>query len=42
MIAHYGFYGRVYRVGWIAAMIAFCWLFSYGMQVPTLLGVWGE
>lgn len=41
MIAHYGIYGRVYRAGWIAAMIVFCWLFSYGMQLPTLIGVWG-
>lgn len=42
MIAHYGIYGRVYRAGWIAAMIVFCWLFSYGMQLPTLIGVWGK
>ncbi|KAJ1522604.1 hypothetical protein ONE63_001784 [Megalurothrips usitatus] len=41
MIAHYGMYGRVYRTGWIAAMIVFCWLFSYGFQLPTLIGVWG-
>ncbi|XP_049768742.1 G-protein coupled receptor moody [Schistocerca cancellata] len=42
MIAHHGWYGRIYRRHWIAAMIAFCWLFSYGMQLPTLLGVWGR
>ncbi|XP_034231918.1 G-protein coupled receptor moody-like isoform X2 [Thrips palmi] len=41
MIAHYNIYGRVYRTGWIAAMIVFCWLFSYGFQLPTLAGVWG-
>lgn len=41
MIAHYGMYGRVYRTGWIAAMIVFCWIFSYGFQLPTLIGVWG-
>ncbi|KAF4526981.1 hypothetical protein B566_EDAN001528 [Ephemera danica] len=42
MIAHHNLYARVYRRHWIAAMIAFCWLFSYGMQMPTLLGVWGS
>ncbi|KAJ8687767.1 hypothetical protein QAD02_023561, partial [Eretmocerus hayati] len=42
MIAHHGIYARVYKKQWIASMILFCWIFSYGMQVPTLLGVWGE
>lgn len=42
MIAHHGIYSRVYRNHWIALMILFCWLFSYGMQVPTSLGIWGE
>lgn len=23
-------------------MILFCWFFSYGMQLPTLIGVWGN
>ncbi|XP_066584035.1 G-protein coupled receptor moody isoform X2 [Prorops nasuta] len=42
MIAHHGIYQRVYKKYWIATMIMFCWLFSYGMQVPTLLGIWGK
>lgn len=42
MIAHHGIYARVYKKGWIAAMIVFSWFFSYGMQIPTLLGIWGE
>lgn len=41
MIAHHSVYGRIYRRHWIAAMIVFCWVFSYGMQLPTLMGVWG-
>ncbi|XP_076282791.1 G-protein coupled receptor moody isoform X2 [Lasioglossum baleicum] len=41
MIAHHGLYSKVYKKYWIASMIIFCWIFSYGMQVPTLLGVWG-
>ncbi|CAL1675571.1 unnamed protein product [Lasius platythorax] len=42
MIAHHAIYSRVYKKYWIAAMIIFCWLFSYGMQIPTLLGIWGK
>ncbi|XP_014472892.1 PREDICTED: G-protein coupled receptor moody-like isoform X2 [Dinoponera quadriceps] len=42
MIAHHAIYGRVYKKYWIAAMIIFCWVFSYGMQIPTLLKVWGK
>ncbi|XP_036341453.1 G-protein coupled receptor moody, partial [Rhagoletis pomonella] len=42
MIAHHGSYGKIYRKHWIAVMIIFCWAFSYGMQLPTLLGVWGK
>lgn len=42
MIAHHGIYARIYKKHWIAAMIIFCWLFSYGMQVPTLIGKWGN
>ncbi|XP_055693281.1 G-protein coupled receptor moody isoform X1 [Lutzomyia longipalpis] len=41
MIVHHSAYARVYQRHWIVAMILFCWIFSYGMQVPTLLGVWG-
>ncbi|XP_031830926.1 G-protein coupled receptor moody [Nomia melanderi] len=42
MIAHHGLYSKVYKKYWIAFMIVFCWIFSYGMQVPTLLGIWGR
>lgn len=42
MIAHHNAYAKIYKKHWIAAMIAFCWLFSYGMQLPTLFGVWGR
>lgn len=42
MIAHHSAYARIYRPCWIATMITFCWLFSYGMQMPTLFQIWGE
>ncbi|CAF4875567.1 unnamed protein product [Pieris macdunnoughi] len=42
MIAHHSWYSRVYRKHNIALMIVFSWMFSYGMQIPTLLGVWGK
>lgn len=42
MIAHHNVYSRIYKKVWIGAMIAFCWMLSFGMQIPTLLGVWGE
>ncbi|XP_058792835.1 G-protein coupled receptor moody isoform X2 [Phymastichus coffea] len=42
MIAHHGLYGRVYKKQWIALMIFFCWAFSYGMQIPALVGSWGS
>lgn len=41
MIAHYNVYNRIYKKVWIGAMIAICWVLSFGMQIPTLLGVWG-
>jgi hypothetical protein len=42
MIAHHNVYSRIYKKAWIGVMIAFCWMLSFGMQIPTLLGVWGE
>lgn len=42
MIAHHSWYSRVYRKHNIALMIVFSWMFSYGMQIPTLLGIWGK
>lgn len=41
MIAHHNVYNRIYKKIWIGAMIALCWVLSFGMQIPTLLGVWG-
>lgn len=42
MIAHHSWYARVYRKHNIAMMIVFSWMFSYGMQIPTLVGIWGK
>lgn len=42
MIAHYTVYNRIYRPINVVGMIAFCLLLSFGMQIPTLLGVWGK
>ncbi|XP_055388803.1 uncharacterized protein LOC129617723 [Condylostylus longicornis] len=42
MIAHHTSYAKIYKRHWIGAMIVFCWVFSYGMQLPTLLSVWGK
>lgn len=42
MIAHYSIYARIYKKVWIVTMIAFCWVFSYGFQLPTLFKVWGK
>ncbi|XP_061718408.1 G-protein coupled receptor moody-like isoform X1 [Cydia pomonella] len=42
MIAHHSCYGRVYRKYNIALMIVFSWMFAYGMQIPTLIGIWGK
>ncbi|XP_026332452.1 G-protein coupled receptor moody isoform X2 [Hyposmocoma kahamanoa] len=42
MIAHHSWYARVYRKHNIALMIIFSWMFSYGMQTPTLFSIWGK
>lgn len=42
MIAHYNIYSAVYRPLNVAAMILLCLMLSFGMQLPTLLGIWGE
>ncbi|XP_042862934.1 alpha-1D adrenergic receptor-like isoform X2 [Penaeus japonicus] len=42
MIAHFSVYKSVYRKGWIALMIAFCWVFAFVMLLPTLLNKWGR
>ena len=42
MITSNSVYTRIYKPHWIACMIAFSWLFSFLMQLPTLTGIWGE
>ena len=42
MITHHHIYNKVYKKLWIALMILFCWVVSFGMQMPTLFGVWGK
>jgi len=42
MITNNTLYSKVYRPVWIGVMIAFCWIFSFLMQLPTLFGVWGK
>ncbi|XP_071533079.1 protein trapped in endoderm-1-like [Panulirus ornatus] len=42
LIAHHSLYDRVYRRHYIILMIAVVWLFSFGMMVPPLVGVWGR
>ncbi|KAK8718618.1 hypothetical protein OTU49_014599, partial [Cherax quadricarinatus] len=42
LIAHHGLYDRIYRSHYIYLMIAVVWLFSFGMMMPPLFGVWGR
>ncbi|PSN35490.1 G-protein coupled receptor moody [Blattella germanica] len=42
MITHHSLYNRIYKKLWIALMIAFCWVLSFGIQLPTLFGIWGK
>lgn len=42
MIAHHSVYGRIYKRNWIILMLVFCWVLSYGFQLPTLFKVWGR
>ncbi|XP_068244510.1 LOW QUALITY PROTEIN: protein trapped in endoderm-1-like [Palaemon carinicauda] len=42
LIAHHGIYDRVYRRRYIMIMILVVWIFSFGMMMPPLLGVWGR
>lgn len=41
-IVHNHLYQNVYRKWNVAAMMAFCWIFSFGLLTPQLLGKWGE
>lgn len=42
MIAWPHLYPRIYTKIKVACYIGFIWLFSYGLQIPTVLGVWGK
>lgn len=42
MIAKNRYYAKIYTKKWIITMVVFCWLFSYGFQLPTLFRVWGK
>ncbi|KAJ8952042.1 hypothetical protein NQ318_010952 [Aromia moschata] len=41
LIAWPHLYQRIYTKWKVAMYISLIWLFSYGMQIPTLLGKWG-
>ncbi|XP_039293513.1 G-protein coupled receptor moody [Nilaparvata lugens] len=41
MIAHHSVYASIYRPKYIVIMLVFCWLLSFGMQIPTALQKWG-
>ena len=42
MIAHHAMYTKLYKPVYVAAMIVFCLVLSFGLQIPTLFGVWGK
>ncbi|UYV67158.1 hypothetical protein LAZ67_4004141 [Cordylochernes scorpioides] len=43
LIANPAVYCSIYnRRRYVSAMIAFIWLFCFGMMIPTLAGVWGK
>lgn len=42
MIAHHSVYATIYKNHWIACMIGFCWIFSYGVLLPPLFEIWGN
>ncbi|KAK6995708.1 hypothetical protein SK128_001154, partial [Halocaridina rubra] len=42
LIAHHGVYDRVYSRRYIILMILVVWIFSFGMMMPPLIGVWGR
>ncbi|XP_037072419.1 G-protein coupled receptor moody-like [Pollicipes pollicipes] len=42
MIAFNEAYSRIYQKRWVAVQIAFIWLYSFGMLLPTLAGRWGR
>lgn len=41
LIAWPQIYPRIYTKAKVACYITIIWLFSYGLQIPTFLGVWG-
>ncbi|CAL4200440.1 unnamed protein product, partial [Meganyctiphanes norvegica] len=43
LISHHGLYDRIYRRRrHVLTQVAIVWLFSFGMMLPPLLGVWGQ
>lgn len=42
MITSHTLYTKIYKPLGIGLMIGFCWVFSFLMQLPTLLGLWGK
>lgn len=42
MIAYPSRYSTIYTRKSVAWMVAFCWLFSFSILLPTLTGVWGK
>lgn len=42
LIAWPSIYPRIYTKLKVALYIGIIWVFSYGLQIPTLLGVWGK
>jgi len=42
MITSHNLYAKIYKPLGIGIMIGFCWVFSFLMQLPTLLGLWGK
>lgn len=42
LINHHRIYDKIYSKRHIALMIAFCWLFSFSMLLPTLTKTWGQ
>ncbi|XP_076344331.1 protein trapped in endoderm-1-like isoform X2 [Tachypleus tridentatus] len=35
-------YGKIYKKRFVVLMIIFCWVFSFGLLMPTLTRAWGE
>lgn len=42
LIAFNSLYNRIYSTRNVYLMVAFCWLFSYGMMAVPFFGLWGH